>query len=111
MKEWFILIAHALTCSTSIKAVPLVPRSNPFVERMIRTIREEQLDQVLFWTRLTSNENSLLSGSITTAIVHMAESVVFRRRTRGQRYQRTLALNKFRWGSHCHGLFELPAAA
>jgi putative transposase len=35
-----------------IKAVPLTPRSHPFVERMIRTIREELLDQLLFWNQL-----------------------------------------------------------
>ena len=35
-----------------VKSVPYVPVSHPFVERMIRTIREELLDQVLFWNLL-----------------------------------------------------------
>ncbi|MDH3317897.1 MAG: helix-turn-helix domain-containing protein, partial [Gammaproteobacteria bacterium] len=35
-----------------IKSVPHAPVSHPFVERMIRTIREELLDQVLFWNLL-----------------------------------------------------------
>lgn len=32
-----------------VKTVPHVPRSHPFVERLIGTIRREFLDQVLFW--------------------------------------------------------------
>lgn len=35
-----------------IKSLPFVPRSHPFVERMIRTIREELLDQIMFWNQL-----------------------------------------------------------
>ena len=33
-----------------IKTVPYVPLSHPFVERLIGTIRREDLDQTLFWT-------------------------------------------------------------
>jgi putative transposase len=33
-----------------IKAVPGVPLSHPFVERLIGTIRRECLDRTLFWT-------------------------------------------------------------
>ena len=34
-----------------IKTVPYAPRSHPFVERLIGTIRREYLDRVLFWNR------------------------------------------------------------
>ena len=34
----------------AIKTVPYVPRSHPFVERLIGTIRRECLDRTLFWT-------------------------------------------------------------
>src|SRR5262249_50630058 len=34
----------------SIKTVPYVPLSHPFVERLIGTIRRECLDRTLFWT-------------------------------------------------------------
>src|ERR1700694_3071005 len=33
-----------------IKTVPYAPRSHPFVERLIGTIRRELLDRTLFWT-------------------------------------------------------------
>src|SRR5262249_6282432 len=32
-----------------IKSLPFIPMSHPFVERLIRSIRNELLDQVLFW--------------------------------------------------------------
>jgi hypothetical protein len=32
-----------------VKSVPYTPRSHPFVERLIGTIRREFLDQTLFW--------------------------------------------------------------
>ena len=34
----------------AIKTVPYAPRSHPFVERLIGTIRRECLDRTLFWT-------------------------------------------------------------
>jgi len=33
-----------------IKTVPYVPLSHPFIERLIRTVRREFLDQILFWS-------------------------------------------------------------
>ena len=44
---------------TEIKTVPYVPLSHPFVERLIRTIRHEYLDRILFWTTVDL-ENKLL---------------------------------------------------
>jgi len=35
-----------------IKTLPHVPLSHPYVERLIRSIRQELLDQVLFWNTL-----------------------------------------------------------
>ena len=42
-----------------IKTLPYVPRSHPFVERLIGTIRREYLDRTLFWTTVDL-ENKLL---------------------------------------------------
>ena len=63
-----------------IKAVPLVPRSHPFVERMIRTIREELLGQVLFWNQLDLERKLSAFRIYYNRIVFTAESAAFRRR-------------------------------
>jgi len=39
----------------SIKSIPYTPRSHPFIERLIGTVRREYLDHTLFW-----NERDLL---------------------------------------------------
>jgi putative transposase len=95
-----------------IKAVPLVPRSHPFVERMIRTIREELLDQVLFWNQLDL-ERKLAGFRIyyNRYRAHGGIGGIPPADKQAQRHQRTLSLSEFRWRSHCHGLFELPTAA
>jgi putative transposase len=95
-----------------IKAVPLVPRSHPFVERMIRTIREELLDQVLFWNELDL-ERKLSAFRIYYNCYRARSGIggIPPEDQRGQRHQRTLSLSEFRWRRYCHGLFELPAAA
>jgi putative transposase len=43
-----------------IKSIPQQPRSHPFVERLIRTCRNELLDQALFF-----NKDDLLANTMT----------------------------------------------
>lgn len=95
-----------------IKAVPRVPRSHPFVERMIRTIREELLDRVLFWSALDLERK--LSGFriyYNRYRAHGGIGGIPPEDKLGQRHQQTLPLSAFRWRPYCHGLFELPTAA
>jgi putative transposase len=95
-----------------IKAVPWVPRSHPFVERMIRTIREELLDRVLFWSQLDLERK--LSGFriyYNRYRAHGGIGGIPPEDKLGPRRQQTLPLSEFRWKPYCHGLFELPTAA
>jgi putative transposase len=48
---------------TEIKAVPYVPLSHPFVERLIGTLRRECLDHTLFWTT-ADLEKKLLDSNL-----------------------------------------------
>jgi len=79
---------------------------------MIRTIREELLDQVLFWNQLDL-ERKLSAYRIyyNRHRTHGGIGGIPPEDKRGQRHQRTLPLSEFRWRPYCHGLFELPAAA
>jgi putative transposase len=95
-----------------VKSVPHVPVSHPFVERMIRTIREELLDQVLFWNQLDL-ERTLAVFRIyyNKHRVHSGIDGIPPEQEQEQGQHRTLPLTEFRWMSHCQGLFQLPAAA
>jgi hypothetical protein len=79
---------------------------------MIRTIREELLDQVLFWNELDL-ERKLSAFRIyyNRYRAHGGIGGIPPEDKRGLLHERTLLLSEFRWGSHCNGLFELPAAA
>ncbi len=94
-----------------VKSVPYVPISHPFVERMIRTIREELLDQILFWNQLDL-ERKLTAFRIyyNRHRVHSGIDGIPPEQTQGYG-QHILPLTEFRWMSHCHGLYQLPAAA
>ena len=95
-----------------VKSVPHVPISHPFVERMIRTIREELLDQILFWNQLDL-ERKLAAFRIyyNRHRVHSGIDGIPPEQTQGREQHTTLPLTEFRWMSHCHGLYQLPAAA
>ena len=89
-----------------------VPRSHPFVERLIGTTRREYLDQVLFWNardlerklgdfQVYYNEvrsHASLKGHTPSTFVggHMVARA---------------ELNNVRWVSHCRDLVQLPVAA
>ncbi|MDH3289337.1 MAG: integrase core domain-containing protein, partial [Betaproteobacteria bacterium] len=95
-----------------VKSVPHAPVSHPFVERMIRTIREELLDQVLFWNLLDLERKlSAFQTYYNRYRVHSGIDGIPPEDKREQKYQPTLPLSQYRWQSHCHGLFELPTAA
>ena len=95
-----------------VKTVPHVPRSHPFVERLIGTTRREFLDQVLFWNardlertlgdfQVSDNEvrsHASLKGH--TPLTFAGGHTVAR-----------AELNNVRWISHCRDLVQLPVAA
>jgi transposase InsO family protein len=95
-----------------VKSVPHVPISHPFVERMIRTIREELLDQILFWNQLDL-ERKLAAFRIyyNRHRVHGGTDGIPPEQTQGRGQHTTLPLTEFLWMSRCHGLYQLPAAA
>ncbi len=95
-----------------VKSLPCVPRSHPFVERMIRTVREELLDRVLFWNRLDLERTlSAFRSYYNQNRVHSGINGIPPEKLSGQSQRAMLPLSDFGWRSHCHGLFQLPAAA
>jgi transposase InsO family protein len=92
-----------------VKALPHVPMSHPFVERLIGSVLRELLDQIFLWSA-TDLENKLrgyqayyneyrchASRDGATPIMSEACNVV--------------EIRNYRWKKHCRGLFQLPVAA
>jgi transposase InsO family protein len=95
-----------------LKTVPHVPRSHPFVERLIGTIRREFLDHAPFWNARdlerklaefqvyynAARGNASLEGHTPLAFASGYTAV-------------PADLNHVRWVSHCKDLVQLPVAA
>ena len=97
-----------------IKTVPSVPFSHPFVERLVGTVRQDYLDQTLYWNvRNLEQKPDSFQEYYNRYRVHRGFKV------RGQvpdpkadsENQPVARLDDCRWKSHCRGLFQLPMAA
>jgi transposase InsO family protein len=95
-----------------IKTVPYTPRSHPFIERLIGTIRREFLDLTLFWNacdlerKLENFRQYYNAHRVHTALDGNTPSEMS-----GEKTRHRADLGQFRWKSHCRGLYELPVAA
>jgi len=91
---------------------PIHPVSHPFVERLIRTIRSECLDQVLFWNSLdlkrTLEEYRIYYNG---SRVHQSLSGSTPEEQSGKPPPAHAALDSYGWQQHCRGLFQTPIAA
>ena len=95
-----------------IKSIPGTPRSHPFIERLIGTIRREYLDQTLFW-----NQGDL-EGKLDNYKVyynrhrcHTGLAGITPAQRSGAPLHPIAKLDSYRWRRHCNGLFQTPAAA
>lgn len=92
----------------SVKTVPYVPLSHPFVERVIGTVRRELLDHVPFWN-VRDLERKL------AAFKTYYNSTRTHRSLDGQppieAPKRRHRLGPMRWQQQCRGLYQLPIPA
>jgi len=96
----------------TVPTVPQVPWSNPFIERIIRTIRREYLDRLFFWSAHDLERKlALFKDYYNTARVHQGLAGDTPEEKAGGPTPQAADLQNYRWQSHCHGLFELPIAA
>ena len=95
-----------------IKTVPYTPLSHPFIERLIGTIRRDFIDHTLFWNNVDLERkladfqtyynhhrtHNSLGGDTPAEVAGVVTKL-------------PIKLNKFRWQTHCRGLYQLPEAA
>jgi putative transposase len=95
-----------------IKSIPCTPRSHPFVERLIGTIRRECLDQTLFWNH-GDLERKLDSYKVyyNRYRCHTGLAGITPAQRGGAPADPIANLDSYRWRKHCSGLFQTPIAA
>ncbi len=95
-----------------LKSVPFVPRSHPFIERLIGTVRREYLDQVLFWSGGDLQRKlSRFATYYNERRVHAGLGGQTPSERCGVSASRAADLRDFHWQSDCRGLFHTPVAA
>jgi transposase InsO family protein len=95
-----------------VKSVPYTPRSHPFVERLIGTIRREFLDNTLFWNP-ADLERKLADFQLyyNHHRTHSSPGGDTPAEASGCAVKSQTKIDKFRWQTHCRGLYQLPAVA
>ena len=95
-----------------IKSIPYLPISHPFVERLIRTIRREYLDRVLFWNAVDLDRKlNTFKDYYNGHRVHASIEGKTPAQVSGGRLVTPATLDRFAWMSRCRGLFQTPVAA
>jgi transposase InsO family protein len=95
-----------------VKTLPGVPVSHPFIERLIGTIRRENLDHLLFW-----NESDLerkleaFKAYYNGFRLHQSLNSHTPEEAAGKDPPPLADPEHFVWQSHCQGLFQTPIAA
>ena len=95
-----------------VKSVPYTPRSHPFVERLIGTIRREFLDQTLFWNAVDLGRKlDIFKDYYNRSRTHASLDGNTPAEISGDRVTQPAPLHSYAWQKHCGGLFQLPVAA
>jgi len=95
-----------------IKTVPYTPRSHPFVERLIGTIRREFLDHTLFWNAADLERKlELFKDYYNHSRTHASLDGNTPAEISDGHQPLHAKLSNYSWLSHCNGLFQTPIAA
>ncbi|HIG27428.1 MAG TPA: hypothetical protein EYQ50_06390 [Verrucomicrobiales bacterium] len=96
----------------SVRTVPYVPSSHPFIERKIGTIRREYLDHVFYWNgadleKKLDEYQKYFNGHR----VHAGIRGITPNKRAGVSVIKIANCENYKWQSQCNGLFEMPIAA
>jgi len=95
-----------------IKTIPYVPLSHPYIERLIKSIRQELLDQILFWNTLDLQRKlHHYQQYFNNHRSHQSLNALTPNQIAQNNQPTIISLNKIRWQTFCQGLFQLPLAA
>jgi len=101
-----------LSITDELKSVPYTPRSHPFVERLIGTLRREYLDHTLFWNAVDLERKlELCKNYHNRSRTHASLDGNTPAEISGDRVTQPVPLHGYARQKYCGGLFQLPVAA
>src|SRR5438309_12121109 len=92
-----------------IKTIPNTPRSHPFIERLIGTIRREYLDRCWFWNKSDLQRKlEAYQSFYNQHRCHTGLGGVTPAQQSGAPVPPLANLSSYRWQRHCDGFFQTP---
>ena len=89
-----------------------MPVSHPFIERLIRTVRQEYLDHLFYWNAEDLERKlALFKSYYNPHRVHQVLAGITPEELAGAPSPPVANLAHHRWQSHCRDLVQLPIAA
>lgn len=94
-----------------MKTVPYSPMSHPFIERLIGIIRQDYLNNTLFWgAKDLQNKLDGYQKYDNSYRSHSAHGSMTPNNACGSKFV-PISIDNFRWKKHLRGFFQLPEAA
>jgi len=95
-----------------IQSTPYIPRSHPYIERLIGTVRQELLDQTFFRNKKDLQKNlDQFAHYYNEARAHAGIHGQTPLQKAGQVTYKGSLHSKIHWKPYCQGLFHVPLAA
>jgi len=95
-----------------LKSVPSIPWSHPFVERLIKSVRNKYLDNLLFWNGVDLKRKlKKYEEYFNTGRVHRSLEGKFPSRVANEIRVKHADLRDYRIKSFCNGMYKVPIAA
>jgi putative transposase len=95
-----------------IKTLPYVPLSHPFIERLIKSIRNELLDRTLFWNSHDLQKKlDAYKEYFNQHRSHSSLNILTPNQKSANTNKKSTLTDKYQWKSYCRGLFQLAIAA
>jgi putative transposase len=92
-----------------IKSVSYTPISHPFVERLIKTIREDFLNNVLIWNAYDLQKKlDVYQNYFNNDRSHSAIDAMTPEEKSNHRNKKVINIDHYRWKKHLHGLVQPP---
>ena len=95
-----------------VKSIPYTPISHPFVERLIRTIREDVLNHVLIWNAYDLQKKlDVYQDYFNHNRSHSAIGAMTPEDKSNCGNKKLISINHYQWKKYLRGLVQLPMVA
>jgi putative transposase len=95
-----------------VKSVPHQPWTHPFIERLIKSVRNEYLDRLFFWNDVDLQQKlNAYQEYFNNGRVHESLDAKIPGQVAEELNLKVANLKNYQYHSYCRGMFQVPIAA